>query len=154
MDPIAPSEISHMKVEGAGVSATRTDISVRGIRFSIDEPPERGGGDLGPTPPETLLAALVGCVNRIGRKIAADQGIGIHDMSVDVDAVFDRRGVNLEKEIDVPFREIRLAIELTTDADENAIDVLKADLSRFCPISKILRQAGTRIDEVWTINAP
>lgn len=154
MESIDPDKISPMRVQGAGVSPTRTDISIRGIRVVIDEPPERGGGDLGATPPETLLAALVGCTNRICHKIAAARDIEIQDMSIDLDAAFDRRGVNLETEIDVPFREIRMTIELTTDADDVEVRALKADLTRFCPISKMLRQAGTRVEEVWTINAP
>ena len=142
MESIDPDKISPMRVQGAGVSPTRTDISIRGIRVVIDEPPE------------TLLAALVGCTNRICHKIAAARDIEIQDMSIDLDAAFDRRGVNLETEIDVPFREIRMTIELTTDADDVEVRALKADLTRFCPISKMLRQAGTRVEEVWTINAP
>ena len=51
--------ITIMNMTGRGVSNARTDIDVRGMAFTIDEPPERGGHDDGPTPPETLLAALV-----------------------------------------------------------------------------------------------
>ena len=153
-DAITPDQISQMRVVGAGVSETQTDMTVRGIRVTIDEPPERGGNDLGPTPPETLLAALVGCTNRIGRKIAAAKGIDIENMSIEVDAVFDRRGVNLEREVDIPFRQIRLTVEVTTTADEADVDALRKDLTRFCPVAKILRQAGTPIHEAWTIIQP
>ena len=43
------------------------------------------------TPPETLLAALIGCTSRISHKIAAKHGVEIQDMAVDLEARFDRK---------------------------------------------------------------
>ncbi len=48
-----------------------------------------------PTPPETLLATQIGCTSRISHKIAAKHGVEIQDMAVDLEARFDRKGVNL-----------------------------------------------------------
>jgi len=103
---------------------------------------------------ETMLAALAGCTNRITHKIAAERGVDIADMSVDVEALFDRRGVTLAEEVDIPFPEIKLTIELTTGADDRTMEAVKTDLHRFCPISKVIRQAGTTILETWTIKRP
>ena len=147
-------DITIMTVTGRSRSSARTDVDVRGMALIIDEPPARGGDNAGPTPPETLLGALIGCTSRISHKIAEAGGIRIHDMSVDVEAAFDRRGVNLELEIDIPFTAIELRVDITTDADTAAIDGLQADLRRFCPISKILRQSGTTITETWTVRRP
>jgi uncharacterized OsmC-like protein len=36
----------------------KTEARVAGHRLVLDEPPEHGGEDAGPTPVETLLAAL------------------------------------------------------------------------------------------------
>ncbi len=149
-----PDHIRIMSASGRSRGAARTEIDMRGLALTIDEPPERGGENAGPTPPETLLAALIGCTSRISHKIAEANGIEIHEMSVDVDATFDRRGVNLEREIDIPFTAIELRVDVSTGADTAAIDALRADLARFCPISKILRQSGTIITETWTVRRP
>ena len=47
-------------------SHSRSDISVRDVSLTIDEPKERDGTNLGPTPTETALAALAACTNVIG----------------------------------------------------------------------------------------
>lgn len=147
-------DITVMTLAGEGLSFVRTDVTVRGIRFTIDEPAERGGADSGPTPPEALLAALIGCTNRMSHKIAAANGFGIRHMAIDLEAAFDRRGVNLEREVDIPFSGITLAIAVTTDAGDEAIERLKADLAKFCPIAKIIRRSGIEITENWTVHRP
>ncbi len=147
-------DIRTMTVTGHSRSSTRTDIDVRGIPLTIDEPPERGGDNAGPTPPETVLGALVGCTSRISHKIAEANGFEIRDMSIAVEAAFDRRGVNLEEEVEIPFMDIEITIDLTTDAGDDAIELLKIELRKFCPISKVLRRAGTNITEIWKVSRP
>lgn len=146
--------ITIMNMTGRGVSNARTDIDVRGMAFTIDEPPERGGNDDGPTPPETLLAALVGCTNRISHKIAAKIGVEIQDMDIDLEATFDRKGVNLDVEVDVPIIEITMKILMTTDAPDDAVETIKTDLRKYCAISKVIRGSGTKITEIWTVKRP
>jgi len=58
----------------------------------------------------------------------------------------------LEEEIDVPFSEVKMDIEIDTDATEEQINMLKIDLAKFCPIAKVLRGSGVNIIENWIIN--
>jgi uncharacterized OsmC-like protein len=51
----------------------------------------------------------------------------------------------------VPFPKIRLLIDVTTDASEAEMEKVKADLRRFCPISKVIRNSGTELEEVWNV---
>ena len=146
--------ITIMNMTGRGISNARTDVDVRGMAFAIDEPPERGGNDDGPTPPETLLAALVGCTNRISHKIAAKIGVEIQDMEIELEAMFDRKGVNLDVEVDVPIIEITMKILMTTGAPDTAVEIIKTDLRKYCAISKVIRGSGTKITEIWTVKQP
>ncbi|HEV8680180.1 MAG TPA: hypothetical protein VGQ90_12460 [Stellaceae bacterium] len=57
----------------------------------------------------------------------------------------------LEEEVAVPFPEIRLTINLTAPASEAEVEQVKADLGRFCPVSKVIRQSGTRLREIWNV---
>ncbi len=140
-----------MRVDAACPSHSRSDIKVRDVSFVIDEPVERGGGNMGPSPTETLMGALVGCTNVIANKVAKKMGIEIANLAVSVVADFDRRGVTLQDEVDVPFQALKLKVELDTAAGETEIETLRQDVAKFCPLSKLFRQAGTKIDEEWVI---
>jgi uncharacterized OsmC-like protein len=151
---IKPKTVVKMKLQGACPSHARTDVSVRDVRLTIDEPLERGGTNSGPSPTETLMSALIACTNVITHKIAAKHGIAIVAMSVDLEATFDRRGVTLAEEIAVPFPEIALTINMTSAASAAQIETLKSELAMFCPVSKVIRQSGTKITEIWNVERP
>lgn len=55
-------------------SHSRTDVATRDITTVIDEPKERDGTNMGLTPTETMIAALVGCTNVISHKCAKKHG--------------------------------------------------------------------------------
>ena len=101
-----------------------------------------------------MLTGLVACTNVVFHKIAAKHGVEIEDMGVAVDASFDRRGVTLQEEVEIPYPEIRLKIELTTSASDDELAPLKQELRRFCPVSKVLSQSGTAIIEDWDVTRP
>ncbi len=46
---------------------------------------------------------------------------------------------------------IRLVINVTTSASGADIEKVKADLHRFCPVSKVVRNSNTQIEEVWNV---
>lgn len=148
---IRPKTVVSMRLQGDCRSHSRTDVSVRDCNLVIDEPAERGGTNAGASPTETMLGALAGCTNVITHKIAASMGVEIAAMKVDVDAQFDRRGVTLAEDIAVPFPRIKLTIALTTAADESQVAAIRRDLERFCPVSKVLRESGSMIEEEWIV---
>ena len=139
------------RVHGACATHSRTEISVRDVKAVIDEPKEREGTNMGPTPTETMVAALIACTNVISHKCAKKHGVEFKAMTIDAESTFDRRGTLLLEEIEVPFAKIRLLIEVTTDASEADLEKVKADLHRFCPISKVIRNSGTELEEVWSV---
>jgi putative redox protein len=143
-----------MKLEGSCPSHSRSDVSVRDVELVIDEPTERGGTNLGPSPTETMMAALIGCTNVISNKIAEGMGVKFHRVDISAAAAFDRRGVTLQAEVDVPFPEITLDINVTTDANQDQIKEIQTELAKFCPIAKVIRGGGSVINENWTITAP
>ena len=143
-----------MKLEGRAISHARTDVSVRDVRTVIDEPLERGGTNQGLSPTETLMAALIGCTSVIGHKVAHRLGIELQAMSIRLEADFDRRGVTLQEEVAVPFPAVTLHVAVTTGASDAEIETLKRELAMFCPISKVIRAAGTDLKEVWAVTRP
>jgi putative redox protein len=147
---IRPKTLIEMRMSGTVVSHARTDISVRDVHAIIDEPAARGGTNLGLTPTETLVSSLIGCTNVVSQRIAHREGVTFGAMTITARGEFDRRGAALEAEVDVPFTRIALDIEVATDATPAQLDHIAAELGRFCPIAKVIRAAGTVIDETWT----
>ena len=141
-----------MSMSATGETHARTKINIRDVSSVIDEPEARGGTNQGLTPTETLMASLIGCTNVISKRIAHKMGIELGEMDIQLSAKFDRRGTMLEEEIDVPFSEVKMDIEIDTDATEGQINMLKIDLAKFCPIAKVLRGSGVNIIENWIIN--
>ncbi len=152
MAVIKAKTVVDMKLSGVSESHARTRIGVRDLTTLTDEPVARGGTNQGPSPTETMIAALVGCTNVIGLRVAEHLGLHVEDMKIDAVAKFDRRGVMLEEEIDVPFPEITLSIACRSNATPQQVEQWKTDLAKFCPISKVIRASGTQINEEWAVS--
>ena len=127
----------------------RTEIPVRGLNVVIDEPTERGGTNLGPTPTETAMTALIACTNVIGHKNAHRLGIDLGEVTIDADCKFDRRGVLMEEEIDLPFPEITLPVNCKTPASQRDLDLVGAETAKYCAIAKLFEAAGTDLTVNW-----
>lgn len=128
---------------------SRSDIRVRDVGLTIDEPLERGGTNQGPSPTETLVAALVGCTAVIGQKCAHKLGIDVGRLAITAECEFDRRGVLLMEEIDTPFTRVRLDVVADGPATAEELERVAAETARFCPLSKLFRQGGAVVEDHW-----
>ena len=138
-----------LRAEATCPSHSLANISIRDIAFAIDEPVERGGTNLGPTPTDAALAALIGCTNVIGHKCAAKLQIDIGQLDISASCDFDRRGVTLTEEIDVPFEKIQLKIQTGNVVSAQDLQRLQSEIAKYCPLAKLFQQAGTIIEEEW-----
>ncbi len=130
-------------------SHSRADISVRDLAMVIDEPVERGGGNAGPTPTDTVLAALAGCTNVIGHKCAAKLGVDIGHLDIDIACDFDRRGVTLSEAVAVPFVALRQTVTAHGPASEEELAAVAQDVELYCPVSQLFVAAGTKVITEW-----
>ena len=151
MVKIRPKTVVQMKVSAVGETHSRSRISVRDVTSVIDEPVERDGTNQGPSPTETLMASLIGCTNVIAKKIAHKMGFEMGEMNIGLTANFDRRGVTLSEEVERPFSNIVMDIEVATNASPDQLADMQEDLARFCPVAKVIRGSGVSITENWTI---
>ncbi len=154
MATVKPKTVVQYKITGESVSHSRTDIETRDVDVTIDEPLARDGTNMGLAPTETLIAALIGCTNVIGQRVGEAHGVHFDDLRIDALADFDRRGVMMQEEVEVPFPKITLTISGISDVDPATLEKVKTDLGRFCPIAKVIRAAGTDIEEIWDISKP
>lgn len=151
---IKPKTVVKYRMKGDCPSHSRTDVSIRDVSLTIDEPEERGGTNLGLAPTEVALAALAGCTNTIGNKCAAKLGLDTGHFNISIVADFDRRGVLLQEDIAVPFPKIKLTIEIENPVSEEDLARLAEEVAKYCPISKVFREAGSEIIEEWRVRQP
>lgn len=147
-------ETFKIMVTGASQSKARTDLKARRHTVIVDEPTERGGTDLAPSPLETMLSSFLACTNVVANIIAEDMGIEIDHIALALVGHFDTRGLYDKAPVSIPFPTIELQVDVTTSASAAEIDQLKAALALRCPISVILREAGSEIVETWRVVRP
>ncbi len=109
-------------------SHARTDVSIRDLVTIIDEPVEHGGTNLGASPTEKT-------------------GLDVQSLN----ARFDRRGVMLEEEIEIPFPDVAITITLSAQGRQDALTDVKTNLRRSCPIAKIFTNSGSNVSENWIV---
>lgn len=127
----------------------RTEIPVRDLNVVIDEPIERGGTNMGPSPTEAAMTALIACTNVIGHKNAKRLGVDLGDVTIDADCKFDRRGVLMEEEVDVPFPEVVLTVNCATSASAEDLARVGEETEKYCAISKLFSMSGTNLTVNW-----
>lgn len=137
------------RTTATAVSHARTDIPIRDLVAVVDEPVERGGTNEGPSPTETALTALIACTNVIGHKNAHRLGIDLGAVTIDADCKFDRRGVLMEEEIDLPFPEITLTVHCDGPATEADLQKVGQETAKYCAIAKLFQAAGTNLTVNW-----
>lgn len=146
--------IHHFKVEASTTSHCRIEARARHHTVVIDEPEIRGGSDSAATPLETMLSSYLACLNVIANLIADEMGIELSDLSMSLDAAFDTAGVGTTTPTTLPFPEIALTMNVTTGASEDELARLREDLSKRCPVTVVLTQAGTKIVPTWNVTRP
>ena len=131
------------------VQVNLSETEVDGLTVVIDEPVARGGTGEGPSPTATAYSALIGCTNVIGHKCANKLDVDIGTLTFEMEVDFDRRGVLLMEEVDVPFTAIRLVVTSDGTAGQDELDAVARETAKFCPISKLYEQSGTNLTVTW-----
>jgi len=138
-------------VVAVGVTPSCLRLEYEGHRIHTDEPPARGGTDIGPPPFDSFIAMLTGCSHVILGIIAEEMDVRIEDMKMSLDTELDIRGIQGVEEIAKPIEKIDLHLDFATDASEEQVAVMKATLPWRCPVNTVLTQAGIEIDDRWTV---
>lgn len=146
---IRQKSVVTIRMSGTASSHAHVEVSTRDLVSQIDEPIERGGTNTGFSPTETAFAALIGCTNTIGSKCAQKLGVEIGHLGFEMEIDFDRRGVLLMEEVDVPFTAIRLRVAADGPASQEDLDRVAAETAKYCAISKLFERSGTQLDISW-----
>ena len=123
------------------VHALGQNLFPRTRRFVImsDDPVPFGGVDAAPAPPETLLAALAGCVTSGIATNAALFDVPLDAMSIDMEADMDVRGMlGHDKSARNGITDIRYTVTIQSAAPEDKVRKCKETIDRKSPVRDTL----------------
>jgi uncharacterized OsmC-like protein len=131
--PAAPTPLraSVSVAAGSGVRPAR----VRDHAVITDSGAALGGYGLGPSAPELLLSALASCLAHSALVIAADMGLSLDQLEVEVSGELDYRGtLGVGDDASVQPTNLAYTLRYAGEASDAAISALQADLERLCPV--------------------
>lgn len=109
-----------------GKDRYRTAIVTENKTFFADEPPELGGADTAPSPPEYLMSALASCTAITLRMYADRKNLAVEKIKVKV---------TYSKETYKSVFHVEVSFEGKMDAEQEKRFL---DIAKMCPIHKIL----------------
>jgi uncharacterized OsmC-like protein len=105
--------------------------------------PATGGSGLQACSGDMLLEALAACAGVTLRAVATALEIPVRGGTVDVEGDLDFRGtLGVSKEAPVGFREIRLRLNLDSDATQDQLDTLLKLTERYCVVLQTLKSGS------------
>ena len=101
--------------------------------------PATGGSGLHACSGDMLLEALVACAGVTLNAVATALGIQLRDATLYAEGDLDFRGtLGVAKDVPVGFQNIRLRLDLDTDADEEQLSTLLRLTERYCVVYQTL----------------
>ena len=129
-------------ISAIGQAPMQTTVTARSFTMIIDEPLNLGGGDAGPNPVETMMAALAGCLNVVGHIVAREMGFALRDISIAIEGVLNpARFMGQPSEDRAGFKEIRVTLRPAADADAATLTRWMHTVESRCPVSDNLSAA-------------
>lgn len=117
--------------------------------FAMDEPVKLGGQDTGGTPLEYISAALNGCKAVMIPLIAKEQNFVFSNLDFETAGYVDIRGLMGEEGVKTYFQKIDFSVEIETNESDEALERLKAEVERRCPVYNLFVDAGITVEVNW-----
>lgn len=117
--------------------------------FEMDEPVKLGGADAGATPLEYIAAALNGCNAVMIPLIAKEQKFTFTNIAFDTQGLVDLKGLMGVQGVRTYFEKVHFTVEIETSESAAAIEKLKAEVERRCPVFNLFIAAGIAVEVDW-----
>lgn len=140
------------KVSATNDATARTEIMVKDFAPLVtDEPKTSGGTETGPTPLETVLAALVGCKSVMIHNVASAMNFDYEGVELEASGVIDLRGPKGVPGIRPYFESVDLKVVIYTSESVERMEQLARNAENRCPVMNLMRDAGAEVNAEWTI---
>ena len=130
------------KVTGEGEGAVASVIRAGRHSFIVDEPGALAGDDLGASPVEFALGALISCQIVVYRLYANALGIRVDDIDITAEGDLDaRRLFGIDETVRAGFTEVRLDIKLSGPESDERYQQLRDVVDAHCPVLDLFANA-------------
>ncbi|MDR6290030.1 putative OsmC-like protein [Inquilinus ginsengisoli] len=127
------------QVRAEGRSGIRR-IRIRDFQVISDSEADFAGYDLGPSSPELQLGVLGSCLTHIFLIQAADRGVPLESLEVEIRGQIDpRAGRPGFEQVPIYPHDITYTVNVTSSASREEIDALQEAVERNCPILNLLK---------------
>jgi uncharacterized OsmC-like protein len=119
----------------------RCETTVRGHTVVVDEPRSFGGGDSAQSPVELLLSSLATCQAITYRLWAAELGIAVDSIEVEVSGLLDLRGyLGMDDGARPGYEALALKVALHGPETPERYRELADAVDRHCPVLDVLQR--------------
>ena len=142
-EPASALKTLHVRGE---LNADKVTCIVESVRGPIEAGlhPAAGGTGAFACSGDMLLEALVGCAGVTLAAVATAMNIPIKAGAIRAEGDLDFRGtLGVSKDADIGFKEIRLFIDLDTDAPAEQVETLIKLTKRYCVVYQTLQKTPT-----------
>lgn len=127
--------LKQFSISAESENETKTHVTARDFEFVVDEPEALGGTNDGPNPVEYLIGAWAGCLNVVTHTVADERDIDIDGVAIDIEGDLDpRKFLGVSDDARAGYQELSVAIRVDSDADQEALDALAAEVEERCPV--------------------
>lgn len=138
-EAVSDSNIARsVRVRAEGRSGVRR-IRIRDFQIVSDSPPNFAGYDLGPSSPELLLGALGSCLTHTYLIQAADLGVPLNSLEVEVSAKLDPRAGLIGKGHPIFPEGLSYTVHIESPAGTAETTRLRKAVERACPVLNFLQ---------------
>lgn len=117
-------------------SPTKTVVRARNFEMIIDEPPNLGGTDDGPTPVEYVLGALAGCLTVVGHVVAKEMAFELKGVTFELSGDLDPAKFMGQSTMNrAGYQEIRVKVVPDSNASQEQLDAWLKTVESRCPVS-------------------
>lgn len=149
-DADGASTIRRRRLRAVNDGSMRTVIACDGGGEVItDEPVEHGGTGTGPSPLQTVVAALCGCEGVTFNRTAAEYGFAYAGLTFDAEYTLDIRGRSGDRGVRPYFQTVRVEVRVRTDESVERLREVVAETEARCPVYNLISAAGVALEVTW-----
>lgn len=136
-------------------ASMRTDIDCgEHGQLITDEPQAHGGTGKGPSPLQTVLAALTGCESVTFNRTAAEFDFEYESIAYDAEFTIDIRGRLGNRSVRPHFQTVRLQATVITNESEDRLREVVEETEARCPVYNLIKDAGVKLEARWIRKLP
>ncbi len=147
IDPNTP-KIGIRRVVARNEATTRTVVRVRDFEVVTDE---ANTTNTGPTPLETVLAALAGCEGVIIQRCAQAMRFTYSAVDMECEGEVDARGSRGVRGVRPYFNWVALKIAIHSGESPERLEKLRKNVEFRCPVMNLLRGADVEMRVDWEL---